>query len=92
MRSGNAEDSAHVNADVFHGAEPFVDVLRAAEFLSLRPRRVLELVRAGMLPAYPLGSGKRRRWRFRLSELAAALLEARIDSSHAAVRARKGKK
>jgi hypothetical protein len=53
--------------------EPFVDAARAAEFLSLKPRRVLELARAGQLPAYPLGDGLRRVWRFRLSELATAL-------------------
>ena len=53
--------------------EPFVDAARAAEFLSLRPRRVLELARSGELPAYPLGNGVRRVWRFRLSELATAM-------------------
>jgi len=34
---------------------------------------VLELARRGALPAYPLGGGARRVWRFRLSELASAL-------------------
>ena len=53
--------------------EPFVDAVRAADFLSLKPRRMLELARSGGLPAYPLGTGKRRVWRFRLSELATAL-------------------
>jgi hypothetical protein len=53
--------------------ERFVDADRAAEFLSLRPRRVLELSRSGDLPAHPLGSGVRRVWRFRLSELATAM-------------------
>lgn len=53
--------------------EPFVDAAKAAEFLNLRPRRVLELARRGAIPAYPLGDGKRRVWRFRLSELASAL-------------------
>jgi hypothetical protein len=32
----------------------------------LRPRRVLEMARRGEIPAYPLGQGKRRAWRFRL--------------------------
>jgi hypothetical protein len=50
--------------------EPFVDVLRAAEFLSVRPRWLMDLARAGKIPAHPLGGGKRRVWRFRLSELA----------------------
>ena len=53
--------------------EPFVDANRAAEFLCLRPRRVLELARQGAIPAHPLGAGQRRVWRFRLSELAAAM-------------------
>jgi hypothetical protein len=53
--------------------EKFVDAGKAGEFLSLKPRRVLELARLGQLPAYPLGVGKRRVWRFRLSELATAL-------------------
>ena len=53
--------------------EPFVDSVRAAEFLHLTPRRVLELARAGDLPGYPLGRGVRRVWRFRLTELAGAL-------------------
>jgi hypothetical protein len=55
------------------GLEKFVDAVEAGRFLSLKPRRVLELARSGELPAYPLGTGKRRVWRFRLSELATAL-------------------
>ncbi len=42
--------------------EPFVDAARAAEFLSLKPRRAPELARTGQLPAYPLGMGLRRVW------------------------------
>ena len=53
--------------------EPFVDAEKTAAFLSVRPRRVLELARAGTIPAYPLGDGQRRVWRFRLSEVASAL-------------------
>jgi hypothetical protein len=53
--------------------EPFVDSIKAAEFLSLRPRRILELARASEIPAHPVGSGTRKQWRFRLSELAAAV-------------------
>ena len=49
--------------------EPFVDQHRAAEFLSLRPRRVLELARARKIPSHPIGDGARKVWRFRLSEL-----------------------
>lgn len=66
--------------------EPFVDAESAAAFLSLRRRRVLELARQGQIPAHPLGEGKRREWRFRLSELAAAV-GSRLNCAHAAVRA-----
>ncbi len=54
--------------------EPFVDAKRAAAFLSLTSRRVLDLARRGSLPAHPIGIGQRRVWRFRLSELAEAIL------------------
>jgi hypothetical protein len=59
--------------------EPFVDAVEAGEFLHLRPRRVLELARQGEIPAYPLGQGKRRVWRFRLSEVADAIRERSVD-------------
>jgi Helix-turn-helix domain len=60
-----------------HFPEPFVDVEKAAAFLSLRPRRVLDLARAGSIPAYPFGGGLRRVWRFRLSEVASAVAGSR---------------
>ena len=53
--------------------ERFVDADEAAKFLSLKRRRILELARAGKLPAHPIGEGAKRMWRFRLSELANAL-------------------
>lgn len=53
--------------------EPFVDATRAAEFLGIKPRRLLEMARAGQIPAHPLGIGARRTWRFRLAELANAV-------------------
>ena len=56
-----------------HFPEPFVDAEKAAAFLCLRTRRVLELARAGSIPAYPLGVGQRRVWRFRLTEVASAV-------------------
>jgi Helix-turn-helix domain len=54
--------------------EPFVTPKEAALFLCLTVRRVLEMARSGQLPAHPLGVGKRHTWRFRLSELAHALV------------------
>lgn len=54
--------------------EPFVDGDRAAEFLCITRRRVLEMARAGEIPAHAIGEGKRKVWRFRLSELAEAIV------------------
>jgi hypothetical protein len=59
--------------------EPFVDSEEAGHFLSLRPRRVLELARRGAIPAHPLGEGLRKVWRFRLSELASAVCARGVD-------------
>lgn len=60
--------------------EPFVDAEQAGNFLQLHPRRVLQLARKGKLPGYPIGDGMRRVWRFRLSELASAVLHSRQRS------------
>ena len=75
----------------FATTEPFVDSQTAAEFLSLRPRRLLELARAHILPGHPLGIGKRKVWRFRLSELAAALTS-RVDCPTAVPGSQKARK
>jgi hypothetical protein len=53
--------------------EAFVDADEAAKFLSLTRRSLLDLARARKLPGHPIGDGARRVWRFRLSELAAAI-------------------
>jgi len=55
--------------------ERFVDSVVAAKFLSIERRQLLQLARAGKLPAYPIGDGQRRLWRFRLSDLARAMEE-----------------
>jgi Helix-turn-helix domain len=60
--------------------EPFVGADEAGKFLQLHRRRVLQLARQGKLPAYPIGEGPRRVWRFRLSELASAMLDSRQRS------------
>jgi len=54
--------------------EPFVTAKEAGRFLCLSVRRVLEMARLGQLPAHPIGPGKRHTWRFRLSELAHAVI------------------
>jgi hypothetical protein len=72
-------DRTKAGATALNTPEPFVDSEEAGRFLSLRPRRVLELARQGILPAHPLGVGLRKVWRFRLSELASAVCERRVD-------------
>jgi predicted DNA-binding transcriptional regulator AlpA len=49
--------------------EPFVDAERAANFLAMRRKTLLNLARRGRLPGHPVGSGKRKMWKFRISEL-----------------------
>ena len=49
--------------------EPFVDAEQAASFLAMRRRTLLDLARQGELPGHPVGSGQRRMWKFRISEL-----------------------
>jgi hypothetical protein len=57
----------------FRGYEPFVDEDVIALFLSVTPRRVLEMVRDGEIPAHPIGRRSRNTWRFRISEVSAAV-------------------
>lgn len=70
VRMSQPLSSEAFNGRVMNNPEPFLDADGAAEFLAITPRRVKELGRHGLLPAHPLGNGKRRVWRFRLSELA----------------------
>lgn len=54
--------------------EPFVTADEAARFLCVKRRYLLELARRGIVGAYPLGTGRKRKlWVFRLSELAASV-------------------
>ena len=56
---------------VFAAPEPFVAADEAARFLCVKRRYLLELARRGIVGAYPLGTGSKRKiWVFRLSELA----------------------
>jgi len=69
----------------FGGHEPFVDEDVIARFLQVEPREVLEMARAGEIPAHPLRRGKRHRWRFRISEVADAMSR-RVAPSGATLR------
>jgi hypothetical protein len=56
--------------------ENFVPAEKVAEFLGVGARRVKELARRGVIPAYPVCLGKKRLiWRFRLSEIERALVD-----------------
>ena len=62
-------------------AEPFVDATRAAVHLSVTRRYLLDRARRGEVPAYPWGAGKRKIWRFRLSELESSLCQGGTSSA-----------
>ena len=50
--------------------EAFVSAERAASFLDMPRKTLLGLARRGKLPAHGLpGKGRKKSWRFRLSEL-----------------------
>ena len=59
--------------------ERFVDSVVAAKFLSIQRRQLLELARAARIPAYPIGEGQSRLWRFRLSDLSKAMEERMVQ-------------
>ena len=52
-----------------NASEPFVNVERAATFLSMTRKTLLRLVRKGSIPAHGIGDGRKKMWRFRISEL-----------------------
>lgn len=52
-----------------HSFEPYVSVEKAAEYLDIAPKTLLEKARKGEIPAYPWGDGMRRIWRFKISQL-----------------------
>ena len=51
------------------GFEPYVSVEKAAEYLDIAPKTLLEKARKGEVPAYPWGDGIRKIWRFKISQL-----------------------
>ena len=70
----SADANRNIDSDPPTAPEPFVTAKEAARFLCLSVRRVLEMARVGQLPAHPISPGKRHTWRFRLSELAHAVI------------------
>jgi excisionase family DNA binding protein len=51
------------------GFEPYVSVEKAAQYLDVAPKTLLEKARNGEIPAYPWGNGTRKTWRFKISQL-----------------------
>jgi len=49
--------------------EYFVDDAEIARMLGIHHRTVQQMARDGVIPAYPLGEGKRKTWRFLRSEI-----------------------
>ena len=80
MQADGLVDQCSPSPDGRGAQEPerFVDFAVAAHFLSVDRKMVLRLARVGKIPAYPLGDGQRRIWRFRLSELAKAMEQRKV--------------
>ncbi len=54
--------------------EPFVSADAVACYVGIERRQVMQLTRAGKLPAYPLDpEAKRKAWRYKLSEVEAMI-------------------
>ncbi len=49
--------------------EPYVGPEEAAAFLKINRLKIIRMARTQAVPAHALGTGKRRQWRFKLSEL-----------------------
>jgi len=63
--SGQDASSSERSTEIPVGPE------EAAEFLRVSRSKVLALAREGVIPAHPVTNGKRKRWLFFISELAA---------------------
>ncbi len=65
--------------------EPYVSPEEAADFLKTNRLTIIRMARSGALPAHSLGTGRRRQWRFKLSELDKHMQHG-IDIAHPPVR------
>ena len=63
-------------------SERFVDAVSAASVLGINPKTLQRWSRQGILPAHPIGEGRRRYWRYLTSELDAWLRERTIQTPH----------
>ena len=66
--------------------EPFVSAKVVAEHLAIERRQVLAMTRAAKLPAHPVDpTATRKQWRYKLSEVDAAIGVNRNDSNGSSV-------
>jgi excisionase family DNA binding protein len=65
--------------------EPYVDANTVADFLAITRRQVLELARAGKIPAHPLPGSRRKVWRFKLSEVDASIAHGSSKSAQSTI-------
>jgi excisionase family DNA binding protein len=65
--------------------EQYVSPEDAAAFLKVNRLKIIRMARSGSVPAHPLGTGKRRQWRFKLSELDKHM-QGGIETNHPPVR------
>lgn len=68
-RTGGRADPTDTPAGSRLQPEYYVDAAVAAKFLGVCRPMVLKMARDDAIPAYPLGDGQRKVWRFLLSEL-----------------------
>jgi excisionase family DNA binding protein len=70
MNSANASDQIRSGPGLETSECP-VTAKEAAAFLKIARSTVMALARAGKIPAHPVTNGRRKRWLFFISELAA---------------------
>jgi len=63
------QNATHTASSQSVPPEKFVDADRAASFVCMTRRKLLDWARASLIPAHPWGEGRRHTWRFLLSEL-----------------------
>jgi excisionase family DNA binding protein len=69
---------AQPHSTLDYSSERFLSPVEAADYLNgIHPRTITRWAREGYLPAYPIGEGKRRLWRFRCRDLEQWLLARR---------------
>lgn len=59
----------NLSLGVVPASEPYIEAGRAAVYLSMSRKTLLKKARSGCLPAHPIGDGRKKMWRFRISEL-----------------------